>query len=208
MDARTFDRLTAEAARRPTRRSLLRPLAAGLLGGLLSRHGATSTRAAQIDIAGPPSADLLCAAQGLTDCGGVCVDVTADLANCGACGRVCSGGNACSGGTCVPGAVSANDLDICAAQGLTTCSGVCIDALTDHNNCGVCGNSCPLGGYCQGGACVGGCVALGSQCVYGVNECCRGACLNGVCQCSPSGDVCSNNSTCCSDLCNVYGFCV
>ena len=108
----------------------------------------------------------------------------------------------------MPGAVSANDLDVCAAQGLTDCGGFCTNLFNDHNNCGACGNSCPLGGYCQGGACQGGCIAYGSPCVYGVNECCRGACLNGVCQCSPPGDVCSTDSICCSDLCNYYGFCV
>lgn len=207
MDARTFDRWTAAMTRRPTRRAALRLLAGGLLGGLLSRHGTAPVRAAQIDVVGLPPSDLLCIAQGLTDCGGVCADVAADPANCGTCGSVCSAGDTCSGGACVTGAVSDIDLDACAAQGLTNCGGVCANTLYDNNHCGACGSSCPLGGYCQGGACQGGCLALGFQCVYGVNECCSGACLNGVCQCSPPGDVCSNDSTCCSDLCNVYGFC-
>jgi hypothetical protein len=211
MDARTFDLLTREAAGRPTRRAVLRLLAGGLGAGFLARRGGSPVHASQIDVVGPPTADLLCAVQGLTDCGGFCVDVLADFANCGACGHVCSAGDACSGGACVAGAVEASELDIvtvCTAQGLEACGDFCTSTLSDSNNCGACGNSCPLGSYCAGGACRGVCLAFGSQCVYGVDQCCGGACLNGICQCSPRGDVCSVDSTCCSDLCNVYGFCV
>jgi len=46
-----------------------------------------------------PTSD--CADQGLADCGGVCVDLLADPANCGECGRVCESG-LCTGGACVP----------------------------------------------------------------------------------------------------------
>ena len=37
---------------------------------------------------------------GLTLCGGACVDTTSDDANCGACGKTCSGAQHCGGGTC------------------------------------------------------------------------------------------------------------
>ncbi len=47
MDANTFDRIVADAARRPTRRSALRLLAGGLLGGLLTQRAVTRTPAAQ-----------------------------------------------------------------------------------------------------------------------------------------------------------------
>ncbi len=47
MDVTTFDRLVAEAVRRPTRRAAVRVLAGGLLGGLLAQCGRTSTFAAQ-----------------------------------------------------------------------------------------------------------------------------------------------------------------
>jgi hypothetical protein len=211
MDARMFDRLTRQAARRPTRRAMVRWLAGNLGAGLLARHGITAAHAVQIDVVGPPTADQLCAVQGLTDCGGVCVDLSADPYNCGACGRICGAGDICAGEACVAGAVDVIELDnvtVCAAQGLVACGDFCTSTLIDSNNCGACGNSCPLGTYCEGGACLGGCVAVGAECVYGVNECCTGACLHGVCQCSPPGDVCSNDSVCCSDLCNYYGFCV
>jgi hypothetical protein len=252
MDARTFDRWTTEAARRPTRRSALGLLVGGILAGFASQRGGSPTRAAQIDLVDPPSASLLCTAQGLTDCGGfcvdlladpyncggcgavcgaglscigavclapapssaqtcavqglddcggVCVDLTADSANCGACGRVCAAGDTCSGGACVTGAVDAIELDdvgVCAVQGLTDCGGFCTNTVNDANNCGVCGNSCPLGSYCEGGVCAGG-----DPCSGLTN--CSGVCVNpnfDAYHCGACGNVCPFPTACC------YGRCV
>jgi hypothetical protein len=60
-------------------------------------------------------------------CGGSCIDTTTDSANCGACGRTCTGGQwciagACSGGThyAVNRVLTATDIpyvDACAAAG-------------------------------------------------------------------------------------------
>lgn len=47
MDADTFDRLVADAARRPTRRSAMRLLAGGLLSGFLTQRTVAPTAAAQ-----------------------------------------------------------------------------------------------------------------------------------------------------------------
>jgi len=200
MDARTFDLLTAEVAGRPTRRAALRMLAAGLLSGLLSRHGAAPARAAQI-VVGPPTEGMIltCADAGLADCGGVCVDALSDGDNCGGCGVVCGPGSSCASGVCLltapPAGVSLID---CAAQGLTDCGGFCTNLSSDASNCGACGNSCALGGYCQGGSCtglacpdgltdcgVGYCVDLNSDpnfcggCQYGCFE--GYSCVNGAC---------------------------
>jgi hypothetical protein len=41
-------------------------------------------------------------AEGLTYCGGACVDLQSDPNNCGACGASCAGG----GGTCVGGTLA------------------------------------------------------------------------------------------------------
>jgi hypothetical protein len=41
-----------------------------------------------------------CAAQGLTDCGGACIDIFSDSFNCGGCGIICLDGQACSSGAC------------------------------------------------------------------------------------------------------------
>jgi hypothetical protein len=43
---------------------------------------------------------VTCADQGLTDCGGVCIDTATDPANCGGCGVVCSPGILCDVGVC------------------------------------------------------------------------------------------------------------
>jgi hypothetical protein len=125
-----------------------------------------------------------CAA-GQALCAGVCINVTADPANCGRCGGVCAPSQTCFGGVCVTSAPT-SDLT-CAAQGLVDCGGYC------------------CAGVEEGG---GGCLPLGSACVYGVNECCGGACLYGMCVCSPPRDVCANGGTCCSGVCGGDGFCV
>ncbi len=41
-----------------------------------------------------------CASQGLTDCGGICVDLSFDSLNCGSCGVVCGSGLSCDLGVC------------------------------------------------------------------------------------------------------------
>jgi hypothetical protein len=79
-----------------------------------------------------------------SDCGGICVDLQSDDANCGACGQACAQGTRCESGRCV-----------------TTCSGLvcgdtCVDAMNDPNNCGACGVTCsPMHatGVCVAGQC-------------------------------------------------------
>jgi hypothetical protein len=219
MDDHLFDRWTVAIARRSSRRTLSL-LIIGSLGGMLSRHAAAVARAAQVEVADPPSADSLCAVQGLDNCGGTCVDISADPANCGACGWVCESSQTCSGGMCWAPSPSTDQLcaaqgltncggvctnlaadpyncgtcgrgcgagdacvdgaclapapssdQVCAAQGLTNCGGVCTNTLGDSANCGACGNSCPLGGYCQGGVCVG------LVCLDGLTDC-YGSCVD------------------------------
>lgn len=46
-----------------------------------------------------PGDPFTCAA-GLVDCGGACVDVLTDAANCGACGNACAADETCFGGAC------------------------------------------------------------------------------------------------------------
>src|SRR5689334_11674641 len=151
MDGNTFDRLTTAVTQRPSRRAAMRLWAAGLLTAAL-RPGAAPVRAAQVDVVGPPSADSLCVAQGLTNCGGACVDISADAANCGDCGWVCESGQTCSGGMCWGSATSPDQT--CAAQGLTNCGGVCANLAADPYNCGSCGRACGAGDACADGACL------------------------------------------------------
>jgi hypothetical protein len=143
---------------------------------------------------------------GLASCMGICIDILTHPDHCGACFNPCPSGDFCVGGGCVASAPSSNLT--CLAQGLTDCGGVCVDLSTNSGHCGACFNACQGADFCGGGACLRGCLALGSPCTYGVDECCGGACLYGVCQCSPSRDVCANGSTCCSGICGGDGFCV
>jgi hypothetical protein len=96
-----------------------------------------------------------CAASGLNDCGGTCADIYSDPYNCGGCGYTCGAGQICAGAACVWSAPSGLEFNVCASQGLTDCGGYCADLASDTGHCGFCFNSCPLGAYCQDGACVG-----------------------------------------------------
>jgi hypothetical protein len=233
MDARTFDRWTVAATRHPSRRTALRLLAGSLLGVLLPQRATAPARAAQrqdsdndglydddeTNVYGTkpdvpdtdgdgvddgeeiynrdqgfdtPYNDPLTPAggagcgQGRASCGGVCIDILTDPANCGGCGGLCAASEACVGGACLM-ISGPSQADVCAVQGLVDCGGYC-------------------GADAGGGG--GGCLALGSACTYAVDECCGGACLYGMCQCSPPRDVCANGSTCCSGVCGGDGFCV
>jgi hypothetical protein len=190
MDTRTFDRLTAEMARRPTRRAALRLLAAGLLGGQFARRGATPAHAAQIDIFEPPSEGIIigCAA-GLTDCGNGCVDTAWDDLNCGACGLNCIA----AGGTCQSGACR-----IPCGPTEFGCGGVCVSILSDPNNCGGCYTVCPAGGYCHNGAC------FSSACPVGYTNCQAGYCVNlsvDHAHCGFCGNACAWNQACVNGVC-------
>ncbi|ANM31386.1 hypothetical protein ABI59_20125 [Acidobacteria bacterium Mor1] len=43
-------------------------------------------------------------------------------------------------------------------DGLTNCGGVCVDTLSDSDNCFSCGNDCDLGTFCQNGTCTTGAI--------------------------------------------------
>jgi hypothetical protein len=89
----------------------------------------------------PGDLALTCEAQGLTTCGGVCVDISSDVYNCGGCGIPC-GDLPCIAGGCI---------STCENLGLTDCGvGYCVDLLSDHNHCGACGNAC-YPGLCRAG---------------------------------------------------------
>jgi hypothetical protein len=75
-------------------------------------------------------------------CGGLCVDVNADKANCGACGNACSPTQACSSGACS------------CAPGQSACGNACVNLSDNSLNCGGCGIACAANQVCGAGACV------------------------------------------------------
>ena len=74
----------------------------------------------------------------------VCHDLSADKANCGACGVDCGNG-ACQAGECV---CPANTENCGSAQAFD-----CRDTQTDGNNCGSCGKACGAGSGCANAKC-------------------------------------------------------
>jgi hypothetical protein len=110
-----------------------------------------------------------CTAQGLRNCGGVCVDIQEDIRNCGGCGVRCRSGESCAQGRCF------SFEELCTGAGLTYCGeATCVDLATHSRHCGACHNSCGLGANCEDGACV----SSGYWCTtQGLTEC-DGMCVN------------------------------
>jgi hypothetical protein len=106
------------------------------------------------------------------------------------------------------------------AAGLTDCYGVCVDLLTDLNNCGACGSVCESGlvpvrcrdGVCERASCpvgiefcgaVDGCRDLSSDplhCGACQNACASGVCTGGVCA-PADGGACAPGQTDCGGVC-------
>jgi hypothetical protein len=114
--------------------------------------GATARATLQVTVSDeppPPCED------GLTRCGGECVDTDIDRDHCGRCGNQCGDEQSCEDGMCTG--------DMCPG---TICDGVCVDTSTDPNNCGACGTICD-DGTCEGGDCVPGCLPPTTMCPGG-----------------------------------------
>jgi hypothetical protein len=138
-------------------------------------------------------------------CGQTCTDLQVDPNNCNACGNVCPFNNVCLSGA--PAGVRSSGNCVPCASGLTACgttisiqgfnqnqtTSVCVDAQTDNNNCGTCGNVCPANATCQSGSCNCPLTACSSQSCTDLqtdpNNC-------GTC-----GNVCPPNNACESGSC-------
>ena len=173
MDGSRFDALARSVARRPAGRGSRRGFLTGLAGLAAGLLGTSAVGAQEpcppeqvwrrrigcvCQTTGRPPVNGECPCRrGLTDCGGVCVDLERSDAHCGACDVVCdptavpnAAAVTCVGGTCYP--------TIC-VDGFADCDGdpatSCETALDTAAKCGVCGVVCadstPL---CVNGSCV------------------------------------------------------
>lgn len=124
------------------------------------------------------------------DCGGICVQLATDGANCGACGTSCSPGEVCSAGHCA--ASCAAPLAVCGSGAAARCA----DLRSDPSSCGSCGHTCADGQLCAGGTCVETCAAPLTACSDGTSSSCADVRFDpahcGSCdtRCA-EGDVCS-----------------
>jgi len=90
----------------------------------------------------------LCCAPWEAGCSGYCANLSSDLANCGACGRVCPGNLECRAGKCQ---CPVGQPDWCPPRP-PNISEYCADLKSDSGNCGDCGHVCRPGG-CVAGKC-------------------------------------------------------
>lgn len=119
-------------------------------------------------------------------------------------------------GTAQPGSGGNQGIDGSGGSGslscsseLLSCGSTCVNAQTNFQNCGTCGEVCGLGQSCAGGACqcTGGLSACASGCVNlvsGGNNCgdCETVCEGGlVCSQSTCSDSCASGETACGNSC-------
>ncbi len=131
-------------------------------------------------LAGCGSDDLVCG-PGQVVCGEVCTDLTADGANCGACGTACGAGEACSMGSCATSCPT----------GQTVCNGGCFDVSASASHCGGCGMACGAGQVCTSGACE-------VVCPDGQQDC-GGGCFDVMtsrAHCGGCGNACADGEVC------------
>jgi sulfatase modifying factor 1 len=107
------------------------------------------------------------------------------------------------------GVDAADGMAAACPEGESVCMGLCVNVMTDSNNCGYCGLQCPAGQACQSGACcaVGWTWCAGSaECVNEVTDPTNcGGCGT---QCQPSAPTCQSGGCVCLTGTVCGGICV
>ena len=134
--------------------------------------------------AGCPNGAGITCPTGQTFCGGKCIYVASDPANCGGCGTVCPGALACIDGSCG------------CPTGLSNCANVCVDENVDGNNCGSCGAVCVAGFVCSSGTCEVTCGPNLQQCSNSCIDTQNDPHNCGMCQ-----HACGPFEICCGGMC-------
>lgn len=136
-----------------------------------------------------------------TCCNNLCVDVSIDAKNCGACGTICPAGSECISGHCQCGTGFCTGTQAC-------CSSQCKDVKVDALNCGACGVSCQAGQSCVNGAC--GTPSCNPACA--ANQSCCPTSTGGVgctdvqtdvSNCGSCGNACTGGATCNAGVCGL-----
>lgn len=139
-------------------------------------------------LAGCPDTGALCS-EGLTRCGGACVDLSSTAAQCGACDVACSATQTCIEGACQ------------CAPGTVQCGARCAVIASDPENCGGCagagGTACAPDQVCEQGQCKATCtLASSSRCDRSCVD------LNSdAFHCGACGTVCADSRSCHEGVC-------
>src|SRR5436309_1049305 len=110
-------------------------------GWLVALSSFVAISSCTTDNAVQSSPDLPTACEpGKANCGGACVDVQTNAANCGGCGMRCAFGEVCAAGKCA----------LFCRVGLTACGipASCVDTARDPARCGSCDTACDPGLVC------------------------------------------------------------
>jgi hypothetical protein len=133
--------------------------------------------------------ELVCP-KGEMGCGGRCVSLLSDKANCGACGNACDALEVCSAGSCG-----------CAPE-VGVCGGACTDLARDAQHCGACDTACGAADYCTTQDGVTACTAA---CPPGFTACGR-ACVELATDrlhCGACGHACAEGESCRDGACRA-----
>jgi hypothetical protein len=138
-------------------------------------------------------------------CSGSCVDLAADHANCGKCGKACAANEVCSLGSCELSCSA--DATLCGGDaGGDAGTPFCATTATDPLNCGGCGTVCPTGDNadttCTASTCTIACKGGFGDCDMSAANGCEIATDADPLNCGACGQSCGDG-TCSAGTCFI-----